>query len=272
MKTGEIAGEHLRVVREAAGRRRMKRNERRGGRRAGAGAIVTAVCTVAFLAHGQTASGGNVTAESVISVSSAPNPAWAPANVCDGEVGPTRGWLGEWDEKKPNLWIQFDFPSPVVVSNVRLMQAGLPEAGWRRFSRPKKIVLTFNGDRKTARELVLEDREHVFQDAAVGPVEAGAVRVEVSEVFSDARIGTMAGFQEIEIIADEGAGGVGKTPAAGVGNPTEGVPAGEARAGKARAGGGDEAGVKKGVTEEERAILELLGELLERLEKRFSED
>ncbi|MFH1538893.1 MAG: hypothetical protein ABIH66_08025 [bacterium] len=238
---------------------------------------------------------GNIVAESIITASSLPNPAWAPENVSDGDTGPTKGWLGEWDKKNPDLWIQFTFNNTNKVSAMRVMQAGLPEAGRSRFSRPRKIrVLFFNDGGSTEKTLELKDREHIFQDLEIEPVDAKVIRIEVLDVYPGSRIEEMAGFQEIEIEAEGTDSGLpGRAPGGSEVNKMsdreiadavrealskksanevdESDKVKEKSAGE-DAAGKEEAAEKPGITGEEREILELLGELMNRLEKHFEGD
>lgn len=250
---------------------------------------------------------GNIVAESIITASSLPNPAWAPENVSDGDTGPTKGWIGEWNKGNPDLWLQFTFPSVYEVSSMRVMQAGLPEAGRNRFSRPKKIrVIFFSGGGSTEKTLELKDREHIFQDVEMEPAEANVIRIEVQDVYPGTRIEEMAGFQEIEIIAagapvraEPGAGkgakemgeltdteiadavrdAMSRKAASVGGGESDAKKEDEGKSGDKKTDGSDagaeEGGEKNkesGVTKAERDILLLLGELMKRLEKHFEDN
>lgn len=248
-----------------------------------------------FTAMPAPALAGNIIAESIITASSLPNPAWAPENVGDGDVGPTKGWLGEWSDTGAELWLQFSFSQPEHITGIRLMQAGLTQAGRNRFARPRKVKITFFTDKASTNvTATLEDRELIFQNVEITPTDAKTIKIEVLEAWPGSRIKNMAGFQEIEIITDkvksaatDSAGKPIEMPKAGVARPADpeqggrvidprsaAVSSPETAANDAPAdtSAGEQSGGGSNLSQEEKEILELLSRLMEKLEKQFAKD
>ena len=136
------------------------------------------------------------TAGAQVYVSSAPNPAWPPAQAVDGLVDTTHGWIASAD-KDTQPWIALEFAHPVRVGSIIFYQAGLTEGGENRFARPRKLRILMDGIEP--RIVTLEDRERVPQRLELEPVDTGVLKIDILDTYEDARFPFLAGFQEIEV-------------------------------------------------------------------------
>lgn len=203
-------------------------------------------------------------------VSSSPNPAWTPAQAVDGLLDVNHGWIASADSGEAP-WIALEFPGPVLVETIVFHQAGLTEAGEKRFARPKQLRIEMDG--VEPRTVTLEDRERVPQRLDLDPVRTSIIKIDILSTYSDARFPFLAGFQEIEVyegaLAVDGSHGTAQPPAAE--QPAPDPVIGEVQDTVLKAarviedqppasGGGE-------LTTEERELLLLLREFTERLEQ-----
>jgi len=229
--------------------------------------------------------GINIAPRCRVLVSGTPNPAWEGKNIVDDDIGPSRGWIARVDPKEPP-WVRFVLPYPVEVTRLRIMPASYTEVERRRFSRPKKVSVLLKGDVNKALEFTLEDKEDGFQNLPIGVDGVYEISIIIDEVYPNARIPEMVGFQEVLIEVPQqttvtSPGESGKPVyAEKVRNPVE-----EARellekdktlkkevSGKASNETKDEDPRKGTLSPEERQILDSLKQLIQRLEQKFMED
>jgi len=239
----------------------------------------------------------NLAPKSGISSSSLPNPVWSAVKVVDGSIGPADGWLGEWEPGKAEQpWISFTLPTRTMVTGIDLIQASLEQAGKNRFSRPKKIFIDFGDGEKTQRlAFELRDLESEFQKLKFAPLPADTVTITIDDVYPDAKIGNMTGFQEVKIYGNGIGGGSdssGVTPysppaRAPQGAPESILPGKGSKPSVITEPGSDSqapiymgsdgsdtgGGVSKGrLTPDEQEIIDMLKLIIEKLEKKFLED
>ena len=138
----------------------------------------------------------NIAGDAQIYVSSAPNPAWTPAQAVDGLVDINHGWIASADNGA-QPWIALEFPDPVRVETIVFHQAGLTEAGENRFARPRRIRVEMDG--VEPRTVTLEDRERVAQRLTVAPTPTSVIKIDILSTYPDARFPFLTGFQEIEV-------------------------------------------------------------------------
>ena len=230
--------------------------------------------------------GDNIAPRCRVLVSGTPNPAWEGKNLVDDDIGPSKGWIGRVDPKNPP-WVRFIIPYPATVTKLRVMPASFTEVERRRFSRPKKVGVLIKGDKNEALEFTLEDKEDAFQDLPIGMDGVYEISIVINEVYTGVRIPDMAGFQEIQIDVPqrtlETAAGASGTAAYTDSEPS---PAEETRAlldkiadvESDKKAAEEKTEEKEGpraqgsLSPEEREILGLLRDLLQRLEQKFIED
>lgn len=244
----------------------------------------------------------NIAPKCVITSSPLANPVWTAAKAADNSDGPADGWLGEWKLSTGNLpWISFSLPSRSMVSGVDVMQASLSQASKNRFSRPKKITAEFT-DGVNTQQLVfnLKDAEDDFQKLKFAPIPADTIVITINEVYPGERVPDSAGFQEIRVYGynapgqrDQGdyTGTAGSYPSGSSSQPRSIVPDGAAPSKSANyrpstisepvpgEGWKTEQEISESETppagtlsEDEKEILSLLRELINKLEKKFLED
>jgi len=129
-------------------------------------------------------------------VSSSPNPAWTPAQAVDGLLDINHGWIASADnDSQP--WIALEFPAPLRVETIVFYQAGLTEAGEKRFARPRRLRIEMDG--VEPRTVTLEDRERVPQRLTLEPARTSVIKIDILSTYEDARFPFLTGFQEIEV-------------------------------------------------------------------------
>lgn len=236
------------------------------------------IAAAARTAHAENTENINLAPRCSISVSDTASLAWEAKNIADGDIGPTKGWLGRWDGKnKP--WVRLVFPMRAKITKVRIMPASYLEAGQRRYARPKKVTLLLKGDSSRTVEFDLDDREDVFQDLEVGGAAADEVSIVIDDVYAGAKNADMVGFQEVQVVVSSesleaslpsvrAAGGTAFDPVAEVKKIDEKTGGEE----KEDSGKKEEGDSKGSLSPDEKEILDLLRDLISRLEQKFMED
>ncbi|MFH1539675.1 MAG: discoidin domain-containing protein [bacterium] len=133
-----------------------------------------------------------------IEVSSAPNPAWTAEKLLDGGFGPADGWLALTEGEPP--WFSITFPNPKPFSGLIFYQVSFAEAGGGRYSRPKKLLVEFDGGKPWT--VVLHDLEGKPQVWKFLPGSVSTFKVTIDKIYSDARYPKYTGFQEIIFLED----------------------------------------------------------------------
>jgi hypothetical protein len=133
-------------------------------------------------------------------VSDVSNIVWGPSGINDGDVGPTKGWIGAWDGKnKP--WAELVLPA-ASLTRLRIMPAQFRQVRANRFSRPKNISVDLFEARKYRQTLKfqMKDDEASMQEFVFTETKADTVRVTIDDVYgANAQIPGSVGFQEIEL-------------------------------------------------------------------------
>ncbi len=216
-------------------------------------------------------------------VSSTANPAWDARNLVDDDIGPTKGWLGEW-KADAQPWAKFVLPSPAKIMAIRVLPASFTEVGYRRFARPKKVTLVLKGDKDRTFEADLKDDENRFQEIKLDNKKYYEISIIITETYSNATYPGQTGFQEVQIITDFEEEDTAAPPEENYLPKDSSNPVQEARRildakedASRDSNDEDKPGAKpspkKGkLTSDEKEILDLIRELLERLEKKFNED
>jgi hypothetical protein len=222
----------------------------------------------------------NIAPQCGISSSPLPNALWTPDRVADGSTGPTNGWLGSVFGPKDMPWVDFKLPKKTTVTGVEIVAASFTEAGPKRFSRPKDITIYFIEGKKTSKlSFTLEDNEKDFQKFEFASTAVNELKITIDSVYSaGARLNDMAGFQEVRILAiGVPAPAKSTNETISTDNPLKynGEQNGSGDGGEAASNSGNSAagGQDDGtLDEDEKEILDLLRELLAKLEKKFRED
>jgi len=226
----------------------------------------------------------NIAPRCRILVSEPANPAWDGKNLADNDIGPTKGWLGFFDTQNPP-WTRFILPYPASVTKIMVMPASYTELQKRRYSRPKKISVLLKGDKPEVREFTLRDDEDVFQELPIGAKNVYEISIVINEVYPGVKFPNQTGFQEVQIMVSpetEMVSPVGSAPGTGIAsNPVEETKIILAKAEDAAAAtqtanvptGTSAEPKKKGeLSPDEQEILDLLRQLLQRLEQKFREE
>jgi hypothetical protein len=213
----------------------------------------------------------NIAPRCTITSSPLPNVLWAPGNVADGDLGPTKGWLGEWLGPKNQPWLRFTLPQPFRITAIEVVPASFTETGKKnRFLRPRTIYVDFTSGGGTQRlTFELDDNETQTQRLEFDPATAEKIDLIIGGVYdAQAVIRDSVGFQEVRIFSDNAPQTGGGKTGAGSLLSDEGPDAGEEPEYESGGVSGDDGRIDAG----EREILDLLRALLEKLEKKFLED
>ncbi|MFA6450541.1 MAG: hypothetical protein WCX65_13800 [bacterium] len=207
------------------------------------------------------------------------NAAWESKNIVDQDIGPTKGWLGIFDAVNPP-WARFVIPYPVKITKILIMPASYTELERRRYSRPKTVSVVLKGDKPSVKEFTLLDKEDGFQELAINEDNVYELSIVINDVYPSVKYPNQTGFQEVEIMIPPEVQIL--TPEGGLKN-AEGAlnPAEEARkilnktqeaASETPDGKKAEPAQKGELSQDEQEILDLLRELLQRLEQKFREE
>jgi hypothetical protein len=240
--------------------------------------VIAGVLMFACAAYGEEV---NIAPKCRILVSDVANPAWDSRNVADNDIGPTKGWLGAYGVQNPP-WVRFIFPYPTAVTSIRVLPASYTELEWGRFSRPKKISVLLKGDTTDARQFDLADKEDVFKELPINMKNVYEVSIVINEIYPGRKYPEQTGFQEVQIMVPEASDEAASGAAPG-GYETRPNPAAEAREALDKTAAAVAPGAKeedktaekkpKGtISPDEQEILDLIKELLTKLEQKFMED
>jgi hypothetical protein len=222
----------------------------------------------------------NIAPRCRVLVSAPANPAWDGKNLADNDIGPTKGWLGTFDPQN-TPWARFILPYPATVTKIRVIPASYTELMRHRFSRPKKISVLLKGDKPEVREFNLPDSEDIFQDLAIGSNDIYEVSIVINEVYPGVKFPNQTGFQEVQImtapVTEIVAPGGGSKSAASDSNPVEETKQllakiQETATGTQTVNTPTEPKKKGELSADEQEILDLLRQLLQRLEQKFREE
>jgi hypothetical protein len=119
-----------------------------------------------------------------------------PQNLVDDN--PATCWGADW--VGPGMWVQFDFASPVTVTQLRVI-AGYQKSGsggdsWPRNDRLQSFTVQFSDGTAVTRE-VLDQRG--YQDVALPPTETTFVRIVVLSVYPYQFDGKGQGWDDLSI-------------------------------------------------------------------------
>lgn len=218
----------------------------------------------------------NIAPNCRIIVSDVVNPAWDGQKIADRDLGPTKGWLGKYDAANPP-WAKLILPYPAKIDSIRVIPAMYKELGKKRYSRPKKVSVLLKGDKPEVRDFELKDDETQYQELKIGLDNVYELSIIIKEVYPGKNVPDQTGFQEVQVMAEP----AGEVISQG-GRPVEETPSpveetkrllekvnekvgAQAAAPSGGAGNG-------GLTPDEQEILDLLRQLMEKLEKKFRED
>ena len=238
-------------------------------------AILAAVLFAAGAAH--SANIVNIAPACSITSTHTPNLVWEPGNVADNDLGPAKGWLGEWFGPKGKMpYLLFSLPRDTTVVGMEVIAASFVETGKEnRFLRPREIEVDFiNGKQRQRLTFELDDDELAAQRLEFDPQPAEQVQVTITDVYSaQAALHDMVGFQEVRIFAE----GKGQNSA----ETTHSAPATlnynqDPPLSLPDADDSDESSdtddSEGHIDADEAAILNLLHELIKRLEQKFLQD